>query len=439
MTINLLLNQSNAASRNKNRYVIFFIFLVGLLSFVHIKLIGDLYISEVILAGITFLKIRKVVRILSIPWLRTLIYLGILWLVSQIITDILKKTSLDYALKGIFSVAFILTDIIGLFILINNSRNRLEAFTLGIALSGFLYTFLTPSDYATTEFWKFGYGVPFTLLVLIFFSRGKFNSKFSLCILFILGAVSISLNARSLGGMTILTGLIAYFSQNTLLRKKWLNKLSPFKLMRLFSGAIGLVYCILLAYQLVGDYNFLPNNVQDKYEHSKSSTLGVFGLILVGRSEFLASIPAVIDSPIIGHGSWAMNSKYKWYLSDADVQLGLVRDNNDYNISQMSDLIPAHSHLMQAWVWAGVLGAVFWVYVLWIVISKTLQAMRNNSTWVYLVVFIGISSIWDVLFSPLGANVRLTWGWRLIVLLLATNILRKHSNINKINTIRRGI
>ena len=37
---------------------------------------------------------------------------------------------------------------------------------------------------------------------------------------------------------------------------------------------------------------------------------GEYGLLLGGRSEFLVSSLAVLESPVIGHGSWAKDCRY---------------------------------------------------------------------------------------------------------------------------------
>jgi len=68
--------------------------------------------------------------------------------------------------------------------------------------------------------------------------------------------------------------------------------------------------------------------------------------------------------------------------------------------------IPAHSHLMGAWVQAGILGAVFWAYVFWLALKSVfrLAMLRPGTAPVYMWILVGF--IWDVLFSPFGATQR---------------------------------
>ena len=49
-----------------------------------------------------------------------------------------------------------------------------------------------------------------------------------------------------------------------------------------------------------------------------------------------------------------------------------------------SELIPAHSHFFQAWVWAGIMGAVFWLVILRIVIQVLIKAIVFPITCIYL-------------------------------------------------------
>jgi len=83
------------------------------------------------------------------------------------------------------------------------------------------------------------------------------------------------------------------------------------------------------------------------------------------------------------------------------------------------DLIPTHSHLFGAWVEAGVLGAVFWLWTLALVASVLPRLHRLADGRVALVAFLGVSFLWDIVFSPFGAERRLVVPFYLVVFLLA--------------------
>ena len=59
-----------------------------------------------------------------------------------------------------------------------------------------------------------------------------------------------------------------------------------------------------------------------KYEQESA---GYYGVLLGGRPELLAELPAVYDSPILGHGSWAREPLYIIEQRQALLLLGYRR------------------------------------------------------------------------------------------------------------------
>ncbi len=72
----------------------------------------------------------------------------------------------------------------------------------------------------------------------------------------------------------------------------------------------------------------LGDKAQDKYE---AQTRGKFGILAGGRPEVLVSWRAVLDSPILGHGSWAEDSKYSEMLKDLQLEAGYTEDEDVNN------------------------------------------------------------------------------------------------------------
>jgi hypothetical protein len=72
-----------------------------------------------------------------------------------------------------------------------------------------------------------------------------------------------------------------------------------------------------------------------------------------------------------------------------------------------SDVIPSHSHLLGAWVESGVVGAVFWCWVSWLTGSTLLRSSGREPLFTFFV-FIAMLLVWNVLFSPYGADQRFT-------------------------------
>ena len=58
----------------------------------------------------------------------------------------------------------------------------------------------------------------------------------------------------------------------------------------------------------------------------KSQSRGKLGLLIGGRPETLVSVRAALDSPLLGHGSWAQDPKYVEMLADVSAETGYVND-----------------------------------------------------------------------------------------------------------------
>jgi len=153
----------------------------------------------------------------------------------------------------------------------------------------------------------------------------------------------------------------------------------------------------------------LGNAAKSKYEAES----GAYGLLLGGRTEILVSIQAVMDSPIIGHGSWAKNWDYAEMIDTLRRKFGYASQG----VGELG-LIPTHSHLMGGWVEAGILGAVFWLWVLFLPVRTLTVLLQTRSRLAPLIVFLAMSLVWDVLFSPYGAERRFVTPYYVIVMMM---------------------
>jgi O-antigen ligase len=175
----------------------------------------------------------------------------------------------------------------------------------------------------------------------------------------------------------------------------------------LLMGAVAFV--VAEGYGYAAGEGWLGEESKQKYEAQAG---GKFGVLLGGRVELFASTLAIIDSPLIGHGSWAKDPKYATGLLE---QLAAY----DYEIPReiKTDLIPTHSYLFGAWVESGIVGAIFWLWVLFFVFKILLILHKTKDTLVPLVAFVGFEMLWNVLFSPFGAGGRVYVAYHLVLLM----------------------
>jgi hypothetical protein len=158
----------------------------------------------------------------------------------------------------------------------------------------------------------------------------------------------------------------------------------------------------------------LGDDARDKYLIQSSGDMGV---LLGARAEILASAQAIIDSPVIGHGSWAKDPKY------ADILVSSLGQHG-YEIQgeSESDLIPSHSYIMGAWVEAGVVGAIFWFWALMLAVRSLVATQRGDSALALLVVFVAFNLLWNIPFSPFGAEARLYTAYYLSLMIFALTL-----------------
>jgi len=170
---------------------------------------------------------------------------------------------------------------------------------------------------------------------------------------------------------------------------------------------------VLWAYQYAAKSGILGEAARQEYEVQSS---GKYGLLLGGRTELLASLPAVYDSPILGHGSWAKDFRYLIVERRALVLLG-YKGALDVSREELIDgLIPAHSYLLQAWVFGGIVGALFWVW-LYVLTARVLMRVYPSNVFLLPVgAFMAFSLLWDILFSPYGATSRIVVPYYIVML-----------------------
>lgn len=395
---------------------ILFLFFAGSLVPFHINIVGQLYITEALFLIIfPFILLRRNIRIH--PKLRIIFALGALWFSNQVLTDIVRHTPQNDFLRGWAGILFLFIDIFVLYNLTKNREKHITAFLLGYAVGGLIVPFVQPSIYFQNYPWKFGFGQPVALLALLFIVKIRQNKlekmRKGIWILAILGGLSFYLEARSLGATLIITAIIMWFKFVPIGRQ-------IFAKLRTQNMILVGIILALSAWTILTGYSYAAQQKwlgEQEYRKYISQSTGAFGVVLGGRSEILAAGHAILDAPILGHGSWAHGAEYREYMYDIttlgyDVNRGYLS-----HLVQSSDLIPAHSHLTQAWVWAGVFGALFWGWVL-VFIGKTffrVQAMPN--IFYPIIVFFVIASAWDILFSPYGATMRMAWATRFMIFL----------------------
>jgi hypothetical protein len=343
-----------------------FIFIVGALSRVSVKLIGDLYVSEIILALVVLARWRVAASVLRNGLLKSLFGLATLWLLSQIVTDLYRETPFEDWTRGWSKIIFFMIDLLGVAVL---TRCRMQpavilAFGMGVAflLQAVFFPNQAQADGTFAEgMWKFGAGAFFAASAAALSTSSMLYRMIGrpaeyLPVL-VNGFLNLALNSRSAFGIAVAAALAGATTQFLARRPALGRRITPLSFVAMLALATLCGKGIMGVYEYAAANDWLGETAREKYLHQSSGNLG---LLQAGRVESLASIEAIKDSPIIGHGSWAKDEKYLRILYGSLAEEGYANYEEIYNLEDFT--IPTHSHILGAWVEAGVIGAIFWVF-----------------------------------------------------------------------------
>ena len=394
-------------------------FITPTLIWMEFSVVGRIFVPELILIGLLPFLLMTRGRLLADPLPRTFLMLAALWLASQVLTDLIRETDFrDYS-RGQAKIVFTAANFCALYMLLYGSRRRLVLFALGLAIGGYLSFHLNPSIYSEAHPWKFGIGPPAALLAALIplwppIRRVPFLPALPLLAV---SAYSMAVGFRSMAGIALLASLYM-LAQQIAGRRRRTPVAFPLGRTLLFAAAVtALTPAVLALYEQAVARGYMSERALQTYERQAS---GSFGVLLGGRSEIYTAARAVMDSPIIGHGSWAKDAGHAARF----LELRLL----GYDLRPLSrlgsDLIPTHSHLMGGWVEAGILGAVFWLWVLLLTFRVLSSLYLVREPLGPLIAFVGFVILWDVVFSPFGAERRLTVSFNVVLMMFAWDVLR---------------
>lgn len=388
-------------------------FVLPAVSFVEIAIVGQLIVTEILMLAM-------------LPWLwgirdrpalpRWFVVLWAGWLLSQIMTDVVIGSAFADYTRGWSAIVFTFTDFAAILVLVSTPR-RARLFALGLAAGGALGYVFVPNAYASGDPWKWAFALPIGLLLAAGLS-GTTGARFrwlSVGTFVAFGIVNLALGFRSLGGVSLLTA--GYLVLSVVAGHP--ERASTASMFRAVAGLCFLAVAVwgtLQVYDAAASQGLLGADAQAKYLNQSGS----LGVLIGGRSEVLVSSQAIIDSPILGHGSWARDPAYAELLNERLSSLG-------YEIGATSSdvvLIPAHSYLLQSWVWAGLLGGVFWFSILGIAawLLGNLYSFRVDLA--PLIVFSTMLLLWNIAFSPYGSSQRLLACFGIALCLLGLRLVR---------------
>jgi len=374
---------------------------LGALCAIKVNVIGEVYVGEFVAAAyaLAMLSTLRIERAYA-----SFLGLTLMWAFAQALSDLSNGTPLNSSIKGVLApgVFFLTVFAIGTHFSQGSSK-RIWYFLIGAALSEIVNLSRAPTEEMLFNPWKWGYAMPVLMLLLCYLSMARAGAlRIALCIVAYC-AVSVVFDFRSAAGLPLLALAIYLLRRTSVVA--WIRSLTNtrggipllFGVLVLVIASLNALFSMIFAH--AGEFSFLTPEAAHKYTVQATSELGIlFG----GRSEILISVRAFLDAPLLGHGSWAVDRNgYQDAYSVMVYQMGAALD--DKIVVTDDTLIPAHSFLMGALIWSGIVGGLYWICML----ARTLWLFVRNMPTMPIFFYVGTAQfVWDVFFSPFSADHR---------------------------------
>lgn len=326
-----------------------------------------------------------------------LVFSGIILVISQVFIDLFMEASKLETAKSVAQIVTLVALVFTGITWIIQKDLRLESFLIGYVLSSGITFMFFSNDYIKVDSWKFLFGNVVTIIILGALGFTRNTWLFKMTVIISLSLIHLAFGARSLALFTLLTVV------SLILPSRIVTKRGGLAVLLLF--IFSLLMITEQTYQELALGGTLGVSQQDKARQQYESG----ALLLFARSELLYEIGAIKQSPWIGQGSSPQLSQSLLFAVSRDQEsFGLhVKETAAYATYLKSGTIPLHSMLFSSWVEAGLVGAFFWVVILYFFLRyfRVVIASQNNLT--ILSTYFLFSALWSLFFSPLGAGSRL--------------------------------
>ena len=382
------------------------LFLIGAFSMTQLRIVGYIGVSELIMLGLAPYVFFRNAKLLRQHGFMPLLTLAALWGLSALATDLYRQNIFVNTIRGIAPPIAVMAGTICIHALLHDDLRRFKWLLVGFSVTVFLSTFILQPGSSSAGAAEQGIsatkavlGYKLTLLsmvsaivvlpVQLAYLRIPFVSAILTVLLAIFallqGGRSAFLCLLLAAGMQLLVG-----GQASRIRRVTRMALPLLAVLLAVSWGASKIY----GYSAM--HGYMGEDERVKYEEQAAKKIGV----LSGRLDFMGSLLAIRDSPILGHGSWRPD--YEGYMLKAMDMIDDREGAEMYLSSNAIGWIPGHSHIWGSWVANGIFGGVFWVFVLvllWRFVFNDLAVFPAMYGYFSLLL---PGFIWDILFSPFG-------------------------------------
>jgi hypothetical protein len=404
-------------------------FLIAASMVIPVNLVGTFRFGELLVLALYPFYMKQILKALRNREVLAIVCLGVLWFISQGLSDLYNATTMKNSLRGMGSVFLTITTFLffcGLY-----SRNPsqhlgtlLGACAGGVLSAGLLYRFGGNNSSYTENIWDFyvsGWAHPAFALFAFLFYRSHPWLVFPIGIAY--GLVANMYGGRSDGLVVLISTLFFFYL--------WMQLTHSRGDLR-YSMRSGLMICALLLvplfllYVIYAQSGALGKAARMQIDLAKNPYNPV-EVLLLARNESVIALDAIYEKPILGHGSWANPGHLR--------RLYLLKMREIYGASApkklSQDILPVHSVLLGAWVFGGLAGFVFWVYVIFRTFYLSNQLLISGSIGMTAIAVVYVPYFcWHVLFSP-NAFARFSWPMSMAFLIFAVASFPRSANDTK--------
>lgn len=173
----------------------------------------------------------------------------------------------------------------------------------------------------------------------------------------------------------------------------------------LFYLIAGLAAVIMIknAYVYAAKNGILGDSARNKYFIQAKGKDDFLSILIGGRTEFFVAIRAVLDHPIVGIGYPAVD-EHGYYL-DTLFKYGNLTDIENFHrrVNKKTGgivYVPQHSCLTYFWAVCGISGALFWLYVLYLMFMYFRRYAPAVPHWFGYMSLISAANAFTIFFNP---------------------------------------
>ena len=165
------------------------------------------------------------------------------------------------------------------------------------------------------------------------------------------------------------------------------------------------IFVAKTGYEIAATRGWLGEKALAKYEKQTKGNKSLMALLLGGRMESFCGLTACVDKPIVGFGPWAIDDG--GYKENFLRKYGTVEDVEAMNRAEAFNpsylqLIPCHAYITEFWLWYGIFGLIFWLYVVFVLIRYLRQDCWAVPQWFAWLACSVPGYFWGEFFSPLN-------------------------------------